>query len=341
MGLFIRELGEFGLIERLSAIVARTDPRVLVNIGDDAAVVRYDRPVVMTTDALVDGVHFRDDLIDPTSVGYKSLVASLSDIAAMGGKPLHAMVALAVPFTEQVERIEAIYRGLDEACAEFGVTIVGGDVVSTSGPLVITVSVTGELVGERPLLRSGAQVGDVIFVTGDVGGSAAYLHSKNQSDGLHIGESDEWILQKRHQRPVPQLMAGHICAQNPGCTSANDVSDGLSSELHEIALASGVRMMIDADRIPTLPALRHYARVVSVDPLQFALYGGEDYQIVGTMNRVKAGSFLSLMQAHGIRISLIGQVKSGEPNVYLNTRSGIEEVPKKGYDHFPVGVEPV
>ncbi len=336
MGLLVRELGEFGLIERLRAIVDRVDARSIVNIGDDAAVVRYDRPVVMTTDALVEGVHFRDDLIDMVSVGYKSLVASLSDVAAMGGQPLHAMVALALPFSEQVERLEAIYEGLADACRQYDVAVVGGDVVSTSGPLVVTVSVTGELLGEHPLLRSGAKVGDLVFVTGDVGGSAAYLHLRNQASSLLLSENDVWILQQKHIRPVPQLMAGRIFAQNAGCTSLNDVSDGLSSELHEIASASGVRLMIEADRIPTLPSVRHYARLAGVDALDFALYGGEDYQLVGTIDRTSAGIFLPLMQAYGVRISLIGQVKRGESGVYLQTNSGLKEIKKKGYDHFVV-----
>ncbi|PWI56653.1 thiamine-phosphate kinase [Sulfoacidibacillus thermotolerans] len=334
MGLLVRELGEFGLIERLQAIVWRSDARLLVNIGDDAAVVRYDRPVVMTTDALVEGIHFRDDLIDPVSLGYKSLVASLSDIAAMGGRPLHTLVALALPFEERVERIEAIYRGLAEACTQYDVSIVGGDVVSTAGPLVITVTVTGELLGAKPLLRSGAQVGDVVFVTGDVGGAAAYLHLKTSSEALRVSESDEWLLQQRHQRPVPQITAGSILAQYEGCTSANDVSDGLSSELHEIAAASGVQLLIDSERLPTLPAVRHYARLARVNPLDFALFGGEDYQLVGTLDRMAVGTFLPLMQAQGVRVSLIGQVKRGNAGVYLQTPTGIHQLPKKGYDHF-------
>ncbi len=332
--MLVREIGEFGLIRRLAELVSRPDPRVAVGIGDDAAVVSYDGPVVMTTDTLVDGVHFRDDWIDGISLGYKALAASLSDVAAMGGRPRHVLVSLAIPAEERVERIESLYRGIREASDEFAVTVVGGDIVSTAGPLVITVAATGVLAGSQPLRRNGARQGDLVFVTGDVGGSAAFVHLMRTGYSGALTPTEQWQLQQRHTRPKPQVRAVEALVQCQGCTSLNDISDGLSSELADIAEASGVHLDIDGERIPILPAVRRYARLAGQEPLVFALHGGEDYQLVGTVSSLSCGALLPLMEAYGVRLTLIGRVVDGEPGVDLLSGNGREALPPRGYDHF-------
>lgn len=330
----MRDIGEFSLIARLQAIIQRDDARVVVANGDDAAVVRYDRPVVMSTDAMVQGVHFREDWISYEATGYKAVVAALSDIGAMGGAPRHVMIALCVPQTARVEDLEALYRGVAEACHSYDVTVVGGDIVSTSGPLVVSVSVTGELLGDRAIQRSGAQIGDVLFVTGDLGGSGAYIDCMGSGSSPFIHAQDMYQLQLRHTRPIPQLTAGAILSQIDGVNSANDISDGLASELQEIAMASGVHIAVEGERIPTPPGVRHYARAVRRDPLEFALYGGEDYQLVGTVRKADAGKLLSVMQANGVRISVIGRVEEGDPGVDLLLEGKREPLHARGYDHF-------
>lgn len=332
--MLVREIGEFGLIRRLTDLILRPDPRVIVGIGDDAAVVSYDGSIVLTTDTLVEGVHFRDDWIDRVSLGYKALTASLSDVAAMGGRPMHALVSLALPATEQVEQIESIYRGMAEASDEFAVTVVGGDVVSTGGPLVITVTVTGVLMGAQPLRRSGAKPGDLVFVTGDVGGAAAYVHLMQSNHPVALTPADQWQLQQRHTRPKPQIRAAEALVQCRGCTSLNDVSDGLSSELMDIAVASGVHLDIDGERVPILPAVRRYARLAQKNPFDFALHGGEDYQLVGTVTSLASGMLLPLMEAYGVRITLIGRVVDDEQGVDLLSGGGRETLLPRGYDHF-------
>ena len=332
--LLVSELGEFGLIERLRKIVARSDERMLVGIGDDASVLEYHRPVVATTDALVENVHFRADLIDEVSLGYKALSASLSDVAAMGAKPLHALITLFLSGSTQVETCERIYQGLKEAGDEFGVSIAGGDVVKSPLAFAISVTVLGELVGERPLLRSGAKAGDLVFVTGDLGGSAAYLHYKGVPETVILSPLEEWELAMRHRRPIPQVVAGAVLAGIVDCTSANDISDGLASELNEIATASQVRMVIEAQRIPTMPTLRRYARMIGVDPLDFALFGGEDYQLVGTVTSRGAGELLTRLEAVGVKVTLIGRVEEGNPGLDM-IREGIRDtVERRGFDHF-------
>ncbi|WP_179122964.1 thiamine-phosphate kinase [Ferroacidibacillus organovorans] len=328
----LHEIGEFGLIARLKEIVWRTDARVMVGIGDDAAVVTYERPVVMTTDALVQGIHFTRDTMTPETTGAKAVVATLSDLAAMGAVARHLLVTLALPPDTDVEEILAMYRGMADVCETYDVTLIGGDVVSTGGPLVISVTATGELL-DKPLLRSGAKPGDILFVTGDLGGSAGFLHALFADRLTMLMPLDLALLRERHQRPTPQFAAAQILAEE-GCTSLNDVSDGLASEAHEIAEASGVHLVIEADRIPIPPALRAYARMGRESPLDFALYGGEDYQLVGTVDVRRAGRVLARMQASGVRFTIIGRVTDGAPGVELLSQGIYQTIEKRGYNHF-------
>ncbi len=332
--MLVKDLGEFELIDRLRQILPHGDSRTIVGIGDDAAVLEYHRPIVVTTDAMVENVHFRPDLIDDVSLGYKALTSSLSDVIAMGANPYHALITLLLPEATLVETCESIYRGLKEAGDEFGVRIVGGDIVKSPLTLAISVTVFGELLGARPLLRSGAEPGDLIFVTGDLGGAGAYLHYKNQSHPVFLSPVDEWDLAMRHRRPRPQLSAAEVLANLPDCSSTDDISDGLASELHEIATASQVRMIIEADRIPTLPSLRRYARMAGADPLDFALFGGEDYQIVGTVKSRGAGELLTRLEAVGVRVTMIGRVEDGNPGIDVMREGKREALEQRGFDHF-------
>ncbi len=332
--MLVAQVGEFGLLDRLRAIVEKSDDTVLLGIGDDAAVVTYPHHVVMTTDAMVYGIHFREDLIGDVAIGYKAVVASLSDIAAMGAKPMHLLITLAVSQTQEVEQLEAIYRGIKIACDRYDVTVIGGDIVSTPGPMMISVTATGTLYAQLPLKRSGASTGDLVFVTGDIGGSGAYIDYRKHHDRVVLSPEDIDALQRRHQEPTPQILAGELLAHFKGCTSTNDISDGLASELHEIAAASGVGIVIEADRLPICPAVRHYAKRAQRDAESFALYGGEDYQIVGTVSPTSAGALLAQAQAQGIRVSLIGRVIEDTPQVTLIDHGHHHVIGKNGYDHF-------
>lgn len=334
----VRELGEFGLIGRLRALIDRPDDRVHVGIGDDAAVVAGGRSLVLTADALVEGVHFRRDWISGFAVGYRALAASLSDVAAMGGRPLYALVTLCLSPDEDVEMIEQIYRGMAELADACGVRVVGGDVVRTPGPLVLAVTVTGELLGDRPLTRSGARPDDWIFVTGDLGGAAVFVDRMSTERGVVMTPEDEWVVRLRHERPQPQLLAAEILSRpDVQCTSLNDISDGLASELHELAEASGVSLLIDAERLPSPAAVRNYARSVRRAASDFMLFGGEDFQLVGTVSEASAGNLLAHMEAGGVRCTCIGRVRAGSSGVALRTADGVVSVPKGGYDHFTDG----
>jgi thiamine-monophosphate kinase len=338
----IREIGEFGLIDKLTGRLGPGDDSVVVGIGDDAAVTAYapGAQIVTTTDMLVEGVHFRTDTIDDRSLGYKSLAVSISDIAAMGGVPRHAVISLAIPVEMDVERLEDLYAGVADICAEYGTTVVGGDITKTSGPFVISVTLLGEIEAGRALLRSGAQPGDLLFVTGTVGGSAAGLdyleHGQTYMEASEVVESAPDLLQF-HQRPRPQVAAGRLLLESSACTSLNDVSDGLASECNEIAKMSGVRLELDASKLPLHTSVRRYATLRGVDPVQWALFGGEDYQLVGTMKRTDAERTEALFAKNGLALTVIGTVAAVEEQsvgVTLLYNGQAHELKPKGYNHF-------
>ncbi|MFC4766876.1 thiamine-phosphate kinase [Effusibacillus consociatus] len=332
----LREVGEFGLIERLRDKLNPADDTVIVGIGDDAAVLSYDAKsyVVMTTDMLVEGVHFREDTIDFRSLGWKSLAASFSDIAAMGGIPRHAAVSLAIPPSYEIESLEQLYEGIAEICSEFQAHVVGGDIVKTDGPFVISVTVNGEAAQGKALLRSGAQPGDLVFVTGTVGGSAAGLVLLESSQKSLLPPDEQLTLITFHQRPVPQVQVGQILRTSGGCTSCNDISDGLASELNEIAAASGVGIRIDENRLPLAPAVTNFARITGQNAIDWALYGGEDYQLVGTLHPLAYSAVVTACQMNGIRFTLIGRVIEGSGVVMERSAGGETVLTARGYNHF-------
>lgn len=331
----IHEIGEFGLIDRLAGRLGPTDRSVVVGIGDDAAVLAYEEgmEVVTTTDMLVEGVHFREDTIGDRALGYKAIAVSISDIAAMGGIPKHVLISLAVPVHMEVERLESLYQGVHDVCREFGTHVVGGDVVKTDGPFVISVTVIGEVERGKALLRSGARPGDLVYVTGTVGGSAAGLdYVQYGKDSGLAGEAGEELL-RFHQVPRPQVQKGRMLLQSEACTSANDVSDGLASELNEIAKMSKVQVVIEAERIPFHPSVVEYARLRGVDPVEWALFGGEDYQLVGTIRADEAERVVEYFLREGRMISVVGRVESGS-GVLVEMGDEVVEVLPRGFNHF-------
>lgn len=335
----IHEVGEFGLIERLAARLKGTDrePSVVVGIGDDAAVTAYTpgMQVVTTTDLLVEGVHFRGDTIGDRALGWKCLAVSISDVAAMGGVPRHAVVSLAVPKETEVERLEELYEGINEICEAYGTHVIGGDITKTVGPLVISGTVFGEVEAGRALLRSGARPGDLIFVTGTVGGSAAGLEfvQEDEVGKAAVAVEDASDLLRFHQVPQPQVRAGRILVESGAGTSANDVSDGLASELNEIAKMSRVRLVVDGGKVPIHESVARYAKKKSVDALEWALFGGEDYQLVGTVKKERADEVAELFSKEGLAITYIGHVEEGEGVVLRRGEVTVELLPK-GFNHF-------
>ncbi|CAN5792654.1 thiamine-phosphate kinase [soil metagenome] len=277
----VKDIGEFELIDRLTKTLpeaARADPGVAIGIGDDAAVwtPTAGMSIVVTTDALVEDVHFRLAWTDWTILGHKTMAVNLSDIAAMGARPRVATIVLGLTGEELVTDIEALYVGAGRLAAAHGVVIAGGDVVRVPHDLTLGVTVLGEVAPGRVLTRSGAQPGDLIVVSGTLGASAAGMALlKRGSDRSASGS----LLAGAHLRPNPRIALGQILfAQS--VTATMDLSDGLLGDLPKILEASGVSADLDVSALPILPALR---ALFPADFELLALRGGEDYELLMTV----------------------------------------------------------
>ncbi len=286
----VGDLGEFALIERLRAGLPGTE-RLVLGIGDDAAVWRAEAGAVLaTTDTMVEGVHFLPDAC-AEDVGWKALAVNISDIAAMGGTPAFALVTLCLPSSTPVARVDALYAGLRACSDAYGVTIAGGDVVS-SPVLTITIALYGKACADehgapRLLRRDGGQAGDIVAVTGHLGAAAGGLRVLHD----HTPPDDSTrTLVARQQRPQPRLDAGRA-AIDSGLRCAIDISDGLLQDLGHIGAASACGADLRLDAIPVEPALHE---LFPSDAVALALSGGEDYEliIVGPRDRIEAASAL-------------------------------------------------
>lgn len=338
---------------------------VVMGIGDDTAVVdpalaedgvALPKRLLLAVDTMVETIHFKQSTMRDEDVGYKALAANISDIAAMGGVPLHALVSVSVPAAYTPERMRRLYDGLYECAERYGVAVVGGDTTSSPGQLVVAVTVTGTVEAGRELLRSGAQPGDAVFVTGAVGKSAAGLHAllaQEQRAGETLSPagfsgSGEELLVQAHQRPNPSVRAGRLLQERASCRSLNDVSDGLASEAWEIAEASKLRIVLNEAQLPRSGSLAAYAAKVGVDPLEWMLYGGEDYVLLGTMDSLDADNMRAAFHEEGLPFFIIGETEAGEPGVVLaseershgdkrgpaNRSRKRTELKKRGYNHF-------
>ena len=324
----VSELGEFALIRVLQEMVCDSglpSPMTL-GIGDDAAAWRNpDSVELATTDTMVDGVHFLHDTLSWRDLGWKSLAVNISDIAAMGGLPLHALVTLGLKPETEVDDVKAMYDGMLSACREYGCAIAGGDIVRSPVNFV-TISVVGAAPG--PLLtRSAARPGDVVAVTGPLGCSGGGLRMR--LDSLSLDGDLSAHLACAHDRPIPRVQEGQTLVHE-GVQAAMDVSDGLVDDLGKLAAASGVGAVICASNVPVDG---HLKKAFPHDYMQLALNGGEDYELLFTGPEDVVSAALAAL---GPSAAVIGRVVEGRPGeVRVLDVSGAElEISKRGWDHF-------
>ncbi len=274
MGETVGSMGEFGLIDAVTARL-RTSPDVLVGPGDDAAVVLFgDGRTVVSTDVLVEGRHFRRDWSSATDVGHKAAAASLADIAAMGARTTALLVGLGVPPDLPAAWALELADGLREECELVGAVVVGGDIVR-SDRIVVSVTALGSLDGREPVLRSGARPGDVVALSGRLGYAAAGLSV------LSRGFRSPRRLVEAHRRPIPPYDSGPLAA-TAQATSMIDVSDGLVADLAHVAYSSNVVINIDSALLPIGDSLVDTAAAFTLDPLSWVLTGGEDHALAAT-----------------------------------------------------------
>ncbi|MEM6645767.1 MAG: thiamine-phosphate kinase [Bacteroidota bacterium] len=336
----IADLGEFGLIDRIKAIVGTgRDEAVLRGIDDDAAVYRIGggRVQVVTTDALVEGLHFNRAFMPMPYLGSKALSVNVSDVVAMNAQPRYATVALGVPANVSVEMVEGIYKGMQQAAEHYGVTILGGDTTGAHR-LTLTITLIGEASEGNIAYRSGAQVGDAICVTGDLGASYAGLKVLvgNQRAVQEEGpgytpdlEPYRYVI-NRHLTPTARLDAiaqWHAHGFQP--TACIDISDGLSSEIHHIARQSNVGALLHGPSLPIALETRSVADLIGEDVDTFALFGGEDYELLFTAPPA------ALEALPDDSYNLIGTIKPADYGVQLSTGEGETiQLDASGYTHF-------
>jgi thiamine-monophosphate kinase len=330
----VRDIGEFGLIAALDAALpstVRDSDRVNVGIGDDAAIwtPRAGARSVITTDTLIEGNHFRLDWTDWRSLGHKMLAVNLSDIAAMGAEPVLATITLGLTGNELVAGLVEMYKGAAGLAEPHGVVIAGGDIVRSTGPLLLSVTVVGE--GDRLLMRRRAVPGDRIVVSGTLGASAAGLRLLERPD-LRARATTGDLLVAAHLRPNPRLALGRVLAEH-GATAAMDLSDGLLGDLPKILQASRVRAVIDARFVPVVPALR---ALFADEWLEMAIRGGEDFELLATVPADRMDALMTAAEAIGATLTDIGEVLSaGDPLLTMIDLDGTTNALAAGaYDHF-------
>jgi thiamine-monophosphate kinase len=333
----IADLGEFPLIDRVAKIVATDRSDVVVGIGDDVAVLENhgDEWLLAKVDIQVEGVHFVRDAIPPRQLGRRALIINLSDIAAAGGEPLYALVSLALPPDTEVEWVDEVYRGLREEGDRFGVAIVGGNMSRSPQGIVVDVFVLGRVQRQHLLLRSGARPGDRVLVTGWLGDSTAGL-SLLLDPALSAPGADRETLLARHFAPTPRLLESAILARSGSVTAMIDLSDGLSSDIGHICDQSQAGVRLWAERLPISPAARSVAQQVGKSPWQFALEGGEDYELCFTAPAAAAEELAAAVEGEtGTPLSVVGEILGADEGRWLVLADGREvSLEARGWEHF-------
>ncbi|HUO58454.1 MAG TPA: thiamine-phosphate kinase [bacterium] len=337
----LQSVGEFGFIEKIRESLKAKNPSVTLGVGDDAAVFKptAGHEMIFTTDMLVEGRHFDFKWITPWQLGAKSMAVNVSDCAAMGAKPTVAVVSLGVPKDYPVADLEAFYDGMKSWGEQFGAQIVGGDTVG-SDKFVVNVALIGEVESGKALKRGGAKAGDALFVTGTLGDSAAGLHSLQNPTSK--GKETASLLVKRHLTPIPRFNTGRVLSTRKSASSAIDISDGLSSEVHHLCEESGLGAEIHEEAIPYSAALIHYCDENHLDPLRFALEGGEDYELLFTVPLTKISEVVQKLPGEtGVAVKSIGRMVPKSKGITFITRKG-ERIPleAKGFDHFKGNSQP-
>jgi thiamine-monophosphate kinase len=331
----IGKIGEFAFIGKIRRRLKTSGPFVKLGIGDDAAVLRPTpgRELIFTTDMLVEGKHFDFKTTTPWQLGAKAMAVNLSDCAAMGAVPKAAVVSVGVPGRFPVAKLEAFLEGLKGWAESYGAQIVGGDTVA-GDKFVVNVALIGEVEKGRALRRSGARTGDAIFVTGTLGDSAAGLHALRHPSKRNREMAPLLIL--RHLLPVPRFNVGRQLCIRRLASSAIDISDGLSSEINHLCEESSTGAEINEESLPLSASLTQYCRANRLDPVPFALDGGEDYELLFTVPKSKVSSVWKKLSVEtGVAVRYIGRMVPKPKGVTLIRRRG-ERVPlkAKGFDHF-------
>lgn len=300
--------------------------------GDDAAVIPPpEGGLAFAADLLVEDVHFRVSTSPPEDVGWKALAVNVSDMAAMGARPLACVVTLTVPESADPDWFTRLYAGFAQAEREFGCPIVGGDL--SRGPNIsISVAITGECGRRGPALRSGAKPGHLLFVTGAPGQSLAGLTLLER--GINPSSESEKTCIASHLRPSPRLAFGREAARRGLASAMIDVSDGIARDCQNLSIQSKVKVVVETELLPVSQALREVADAHDFDPRTTAMTGGEDYELLFTAHPKDEEAIFDLAAATGLTVTRIGSAETGEGSVMLGADSEPLGAAPLGFDHF-------
>jgi len=335
----IAQLGEFGLIDRIKNSLSLQNLSSMQGIGDDAAVIDIGKEnLLVSTDMLIEGPHFDLGYVPLQHLGYKSVAVNVSDIAAMNGKPEQIVIALGLSNRFSLEAVDALYEGIRAACTNYKVDLVGGDTTSSPSGLVISITVIGRVEKEKTVLRTGAKANDIICVTGDLG--AAFV-------GLQVLEREKEVFQSnpemqpdlekyeymvgRQLKPEARMdIIYDLAEKNVIPTSMIDVSDGLASELFHLAKNSNLGVKIFEDKVPIDASTFETAIEFKIDPITAALNGGEDYELLFTINP----SDFEALKNHP-DIHFIGHMHDNtDQNVMISKQGTVVPLQAQGWKHF-------
>ncbi|OGC93346.1 MAG: thiamine-phosphate kinase [candidate division Zixibacteria bacterium RBG_16_48_11] len=328
----LSQKGEFGLIELIRKKCGWPGKKVILGIGDDAAVIKSDpnKLLVLTTDALIQTVHFNLDYFSFYQLGWRSLAANLSDLAAMGGRPVCCLVTLGLNDGVSVENLMQFYQGVLALSKRFDCPVVGGDIVRSPRQIVISISALGEVEKTKVAKRSGARAGDLICVTGELGEAQAGLElllKKRKNKSLQFSPA----LTRKHLLPLPRLAESDFLVHNTKLNSLIDISDGLASDLHQICKESKVGAVIYERKIPLGSKAVQAARLLKKNPLEFALYGGEEYELLFTLTKSQAQRLLCKAR---FKLTVIGEILPRKEGVSLEKAGQKSKLLPQGYTHF-------
>ncbi len=327
----IEELGEFGIISLFERetkdIFAHSSLKLIKRIGDDCSVFKLDSSyMVVTTDMLLEDVHFELFRSDLYTLGRKSLAVNISDIAAMGAKPTFFLLSVGLPSNIKIESLYSFLKGLRESAKRWGVTLIGGDTTSSRSGLVISITMFGE--SKSVVFRSGAKPGDKIYISGHLGKSAMGLLILKERKDLLDKYKD---LVESHIDPSPKVELANFLSEKKLVNSMMDISDGLSIDLSHICDESGVRGIIEKEKIPLDESLCEATSFLSISPLDLFLHGGEDFELLFTSSEPNLAE--TVYKEFGINIYEIGYISHGN-GIFIKEKEKIVPLPKRGFDHF-------
>jgi thiamine-monophosphate kinase len=332
----LSEIGEFGFIERFKPLFTSLVKCSQVGIGDDCAVISSNdaEDWLVTTDLLMEDIHFIRNAITPDQLGYKSLAVNLSDIAAMGGTPVGSFLSIAIPPAVDVEYLDSFMKGYHELSAKYNTPLLGGDTTRSIKHIAINVCVLGKSLKGMARRRNMAKPGDAVCVTGNLGDSAGGLHIL--LNNIPDSDSGRFLLQ-RHLKPEPKLNEGSFLSGNPDVHAMIDISDGIASDLKHILTSSGVAAQINIDWLPLSEQLKNIGGQQGWNTIEMALGGGEDYELLFTVSQgILADIQKEFLVKFNTPVIHIGNIIEGTPKIHW-LKDAIEvEMPIEGFNHFRI-----